>query len=279
MKRGDNMIAEIKGKISSSGSNLNDRLEDNLTGNVFGALRYIPFDLAMKQILVNAIYPRSLGTYIQRVQADFWNNNIEFWPYDEEGELDAIIDFEDILIGIEVKFLSGLSSDDSMDFSETSKETSIEDEKNKSQHQLSRESRIISKKGNNKKKLLIFIANSSTCSYVYEDTIKRELIESDVELGYITWQSFFHELTKLKLDNEFHNLVIEDLIKLLKRKGLDQFRDMNLDEDYIVDDLGFYQFNGEVNNEILNNKLKSTINFNIDTQVRGDLYYGFKGKC
>lgn len=273
------MIAEIKGKISSTGSNLNDRLEDNLTGNVFGALRYIPFDLAMKQVLVNSIYPRSVGAYIQEVQADFWNNNIEFWPYDEEGELDAIIDFEDILIGIEVKFLSGLSSDDSMDFSEASKETSIEDEKNKSQHQLSREARIISKKGNKKKKLLVFIANSSACSYVYEDTIKRELIESDVELGYITWQSFFHELTKLKLDNEFHNLVIEDLIKLLKRKGLDQFRNMSLDEDYIVDDLGFYQFNGEVNNEIFNNKLKSTINFNIDTQVRGDLYYEFKGKC
>lgn len=273
------MIAEIKGKISSTGSNLNDRLEDNLTGNVFGALRYIPFDLAMKQVLVNSIYPRSVGAYIQEVQADFWNKNIEFWPYDEEGELDAIIDFEDILIGIEVKFLSGLSSDDSMDFSEAAKETSIEDEKNKSQHQLSREARIISKKGNKKKKLLIFIADSSTCSYVYEDTIKRELIESDVELGYITWQSFFHELTKLKLDNEFHNLVIEDLIKLLKRKGLDQFRDMNLNEDYIVDDLSFYKFGDDVKNEILNHKLKNIINFNIDTQVRGDLYYEFKGKC
>ncbi len=114
---------------------------------------------------------------------------------------------------------------------------------------------------------------------MYEDTIKRELIESDVELGYITWQSFFHELTKLKLDNEFHNLVIEDLIKLLKRKGLDQFRDMNLNEDYIVDDLSFYKFGDDVKNEILNHKLKNIINFNIDTQVRGDLYYEFKGKC
>ena len=273
------MIAEIKGKISSSGSNLHDRLEDNLTGNVFGSLRYIPFDLAMKQILTNAIYPRDLSAHIQNVQASFWNKNLEFWPYDEEGELDAIIDFDDILIGIEVKFLSGLSSDDSMDFSEASKETSAEDEKNQSQHQLSRESRILSKKGNKKKKLLIFIANSSACSYVYGDTIKRELIERDVELGYITWQSFFYELTKLKLDNEFHNLIIEDLIKLLKRKGLDQFKDMNLEEDFIIDDLAFYQFDDQIKNELLNNKLKHTINFYIETEVRGDLYYEFKRKC
>ncbi|MEK4246582.1 hypothetical protein MKZ20_14770 [Psychrobacillus sp. FSL K6-2684] len=38
------MIAEIRGKISRSGSNLTERLEDNLTGNVFGALRYLPYE-------------------------------------------------------------------------------------------------------------------------------------------------------------------------------------------------------------------------------------------
>ena len=31
------MLAEIYGKISSMGSNLSDRLEDNLTGNVLDA--------------------------------------------------------------------------------------------------------------------------------------------------------------------------------------------------------------------------------------------------
>jgi len=35
------MIAEIHGKLSSTGSNLSDRLEDQLTGDVFGTLRYI----------------------------------------------------------------------------------------------------------------------------------------------------------------------------------------------------------------------------------------------
>ena len=45
------MIAEINGKISSSGSNWNDRLEDQLTSDVFGALRYIPYNDGLKHIL------------------------------------------------------------------------------------------------------------------------------------------------------------------------------------------------------------------------------------
>ena len=39
------MIAEIRGKISHTSSNLTERLEDHLTGNVFGSLRYLPFSL------------------------------------------------------------------------------------------------------------------------------------------------------------------------------------------------------------------------------------------
>jgi hypothetical protein len=45
------MIAEIKGKLWQTGYNLNEMLEDNLTGNFFEALRYIPFDLALRNIL------------------------------------------------------------------------------------------------------------------------------------------------------------------------------------------------------------------------------------
>jgi|GEM_PF-4181867 len=34
------MLAEIHNKISGTGSNLSDRLEDQLTGDFFGTLRY-----------------------------------------------------------------------------------------------------------------------------------------------------------------------------------------------------------------------------------------------
>jgi hypothetical protein len=261
------MISEIYGKLSNSGSNLHDRLEDNLTGNVFGNLRYISFDKAMKKIISQTIYPKSIAETINGIQAHFWNDNIKFWPYDEEGELDALMEFDNVIIGIEVKYLSGISSDDGLDYSESSGWNLVEYVQKESIHQLSRESRIISKKDNKKKKILIFIAGSSSCRYIYEDTIKRNLIESDVELGYITWQTLLIELSKLKLDNEFANLIIEDLIKLLKRKGFDQFKDMSIDDDFLIDALCYFNFDSE---------LKSTLNFDINIDVRGDLYYEFQ---
>ena len=56
---------------------------------------------------------------------------IKFWPYDEDGELDALMEFDNVIMGIEVKYLSGLSSDDSIDYSETPICTSANFEKKK----------------------------------------------------------------------------------------------------------------------------------------------------
>jgi hypothetical protein len=45
------LLAEIHNKVNANGSNLTDRLEDQLTGDFFGALRYLPFEIGMKSIL------------------------------------------------------------------------------------------------------------------------------------------------------------------------------------------------------------------------------------
>ncbi|HDR7537277.1 hypothetical protein [Bacillus toyonensis] len=45
------MIAEIYGKISSDGSNLSERLEDKLTGDIFGSLRYLPYRKELYQLV------------------------------------------------------------------------------------------------------------------------------------------------------------------------------------------------------------------------------------
>jgi hypothetical protein len=114
------MLAEINGKISKTGSNLSDRLEDELTGNIFGTLRYIPFSDGLQPILQNSVFPSSIQGIIKQIQCDEWSNNIQFWPYDNEGELDAYLEFDDVAIGIEVKYHSGLSSDDGADYLQTS---------------------------------------------------------------------------------------------------------------------------------------------------------------
>jgi len=261
------MLAEIYGKISSKGNNLSDRLEDNLTGNVFGCLRYIPFNKVMKPILINSVYPQSIANLFINIDAGFWSNNIKFWPFDEEGELDILIEFDNLICGIEVKYLSGLSSDDGADFSDQSELLFLKREKENSSHQLSRESRIIDKLGGKKDKVLIFIANSISCRDVYEDTLKRGLINADVSFGYISWQSFLTALSQLSLDDDFQDLILADLIKLLKRKGFEQFKNMNLEDDFFIDGSSFYRFEYKPQNKF---------DFDINIDVEGDLYYEFR---
>lgn len=65
------MLAEIEGKISRKGSNLSERLEDNLTGNVFGTLRYIPFSKGLGEVLANSVFPRNLKDSFRKIDSDF----------------------------------------------------------------------------------------------------------------------------------------------------------------------------------------------------------------
>jgi hypothetical protein len=45
------LIAELHNKISAESNNL-ERSEDKLTGDFFGTLRYLPFEIGMKPILL-----------------------------------------------------------------------------------------------------------------------------------------------------------------------------------------------------------------------------------
>ena len=231
------MIAEIEGKISSSGANLSEKSEDNLTGNVFGTLRYIPFNKAMKKILLQGIEPKNnVSNLIKNIQVEQWDKNIKFWPYDKEGEIDVFIEFENCIIGIEVKYLSGISSDDYI----TNEDDLNKQNSRNSIHQLARESRIISSKAKNKEKILIFIADQQSCRDVYEDVMKRNIIENDVNLVYITWQNILQSLNNLDNLNPYEVLMIDDLKKLLIRKGFKQFE--NFDIENINISTNYYNF-------------------------------------
>lgn len=218
------LIAELYGKISSSGSNLSDRLEDNLTGDVFGVLRYLPFHIGMAQILRSARI-EGLLRLADRTELTFWGDRIRFWPYHEEGELDARLELDDAVIGIEVKYLSGLSSDDEVD---NTSEKPYEESRN----QLSREARIVKDwAGSKKKAYLIFIASDSACSAVCGNAQERNIIANGVSLGYVSWQEILLLLFDLyaSVTDSFQKLMLEDLIHLLQRKGFERFRSFDLD--------------------------------------------------
>ncbi len=262
------LIAEIKGKISSTGSNLSERLEDKLTGDLFGSLRYIPFNKAAKNILLKTKVLKKdfsdIFKVINRLDIDYWDENIQFWPYDSLGELDVLLKFEEIVIGIEVKLYSGLSSDDGVDNSDL-------DYMEESSHQLSRESRILKKKikDSNKSALLIFIAPEYTCYSICNEAYDRNIIEDGIVLGYLPWEEILVALENVVFTetlNKYEGLIINDLIALLKRKGLERFRSFNF-KCPNIDSGVWFKFNWEEDN----------INFSFNQGVvLEEGYYEFK---
>lgn len=189
------MIAELRGKII-------DNNEDELTGNFFGTLRYTGFEKILKPLLVKCIRPAELVDKIKNIRVGYWDDKISFWQYDSSAEIDVLLDFEEILIGIEVKYRSGLSSDD----------------------QLEREAEILRKKAKGRGKILILLAPQETCIKIVTKTIRKNIFNDfGVNLCYISWENVLSELKKLSL-TDFDALIADDLIKLLNLKGFENFR-------------------------------------------------------
>lgn len=234
------MIAEIYNKISSSCSNLTERSEDSLTGYFFGGMRYIPFDKGLKNILLNCIRPKELVKYIEPIKVVEWADKIEFWKRvkveDRNTELDVCLNFEDLLLGVEVKYLSGLSSEDEVDNSNGNEQISY--------NQLSREARALSQIDKDKNKLLILLADELSCFKIYQNVQRRNII-SGVELGYISWQEILIALKKIKNINTYEQVIINDMILLLEKKGFKRFE--NFATDVIVDKSNSWVFGGKVN--------------------------------
>lgn len=262
------MIAEIHGKISKSGSNLSEMMEDELTGNFFGQLRYITFNEGLKSILRNAVFPENVATLFDNIDVEFWNEKIEFWPYDSEGELDAYIEFDNVAIGIEVKYKSGLSSDDEVDYSRTDEKERLEESCN----QLQRECRIIKRRAKDKTKILLLVGDALSCGNIYTNVNERRLLnETGVAFGYATWQSLLRELFKLRFKDKYSSLIISDLINLLQRKGFDQFNNMELSMTLPVVGDKYYKFDYAIKTGFSFETINKTI-------IKEGCYYDFNGK-
>ena len=212
------MVEEFYGKISRSGSNLSDSLEDKLTGDFFGTLRYMDFCDGLQPILCGALrksekQQAESQDVIQLIENVNCTNikdeeHIKFWPKHDLGELDVLLEFDNCYIGIEVKFKSGLSSDD----------------------QLIREANILCDLAKDKKKILLFIAKHGSCISVYRKY--KNIISKDVHFVFATWEDILQSMKDI-LNGEKgskytfgQKLMICDLVRLLTRKDFDTFLSM-----------------------------------------------------
>jgi len=268
------LLAELHGKISRSGSNLRTTSEGNLTGNVFGTLRYVPFKQLAKPLLLSSICAisektlRDVRNAINDVDIDFWGENIEFWPYDKEGELDVLLQFDSVVLGIEVKYKSPMSDQcDDMQYD-------IESNIGLSQKQLDRESRIVKRYANGRKAILLLLAKKQFAKDIIMETLASGNIAKGVKLCFVGWEDLLEALKdeyKKYPSNDFTGLIVSDLINLLTIKGFEQFH--SFDEvdglEVAVSGDGYYEFYESTTT------LKDSISFNYDDNILKENFYEF----
>jgi hypothetical protein len=254
------MIAEIYNKISSDGTNLTDRLEDQLTGDFFGSLRYLPFEEGLANVLQCVRFndennQRQWNHLLTSVSG--YDVEIKFWLKHSFGEIDLLIIIGSVHIGIEVKYLSGISSDDD-------EQEILHTDYQNSRYQLSRYSRMLSRLSNGSTSYLLFLAPFSMMSAVKEEINKRSIIEPSVRLGFFSWQEAYQSLEKTTFVDKGKQLIIEDLKQLLHKKRFKSFDgfDIELLQKEISEDS--YRF--KVNKE------KFTWKWSIE-EIKGDSYY------
>ncbi|MCQ2011171.1 PD-(D/E)XK nuclease family protein [Sporolactobacillus sp. STSJ-5] len=215
------MLAEIHHKIAKDGSNLSERLEDNLTSDFFGAIRYLPFEQGMREVLLTAEFDdhQLMVNWSNRVQSfQGYPFRYRFWHKIGSDEIDLLLIGDDLVIGIEVKLYSGLSSEDE----EIDPKIDYETSKN----QLARYSAMMEKNFQSKKdKYLLFVAPYQTMSSVKARMQSGSIISPDVQLGFMNWQDIHQRLESLHLDsvNKSAQLILTDLRNLLKAKELVHF--------------------------------------------------------
>lgn len=203
------MIAEIYHKFSTD-------LEDVLTGDFFGAMRYMPFNRGLNQIFKNyAVSEDPQVTHILSNAADD-DFNFEFWKRSENGlvEIDGFIPLTSVEIGIEVKYRSGLSGGD----------------------QLEKEAQVLDEWCNGKEKLLILIGEAEEAKAIYIENKDKRLFR-DVHLAYLSWQDILLGLDQVLISSSYEKKMIEDLKTLLREKGFVSFEGFSIDQPVVDKDI------------------------------------------
>lgn len=206
------MMAEICGKMFLNG-------EDQLTGDVFGALRYVDEHCGLIPILKSSYF---LGANWETNYLKFSYPKIEsirFWPWTGEAEPDLLVEMTEkgsdekpdmlTVISIEIKYNSGLSAKD----------------------QLIRQMRGMKDKYPDYRRIQIYL--TAEIAYPVEILSKNKIEADRLGLGAEIYWLSWHDLPSILNQNKNHlsaneKLVISDIISLLDRKGFGRFSKVDI---------------------------------------------------
>ena len=208
------MISEIYGKTTA---------EDELTGNVFGTLRYLPASKVLYPFLRKAIGKTPL--YIDPSNE---KPTIKFWVSEKSDNRVIIPDIEiafneksniSTMIFVEVKYGSPLSSDDSPEKNEVTYETS--------ENQLIKQIKALTKTYHQYRKIELFLTTDvSYPTQLMSKVFQLLPTDIDVELYWLSWNDISSSLQTAYEDESdpFQKVILKDLIGFCKgAKGFQRF--------------------------------------------------------
>lgn len=228
-------IAEIRGKISEEGTNLSERMEDLLTADTFGCFRYLPPEKALIPFLSTA---KSFRGHILVLPTEIVGAYYSFWPWVRlhgctSCEPDVVIGIETEgrglhLVFVEAKYRSGISSEEDQGESpndQLARELDNLDRISPVDLHWSPELAVISRN-------LLFVTQDMGMPRTLIAQSLAEYQHKRNRQGDIYWTSwrFLQPVLEESLNPENSpqsTAVIEDMSKLLLRKGLTVFRGIN----------------------------------------------------
>lgn len=263
------MIAEIRNKASRESR----QLEDVLTGNFFGTLRYLPIDIGLKPIMdavtfVDIVSNENFKHFIKNIKIQ--PNYLMWEKVNGKDEIDLILDFGSTIVGIEIKFKSGLSN---------YSEKELTKNEDKIINQLARYAKILKESYNEKKCYLIFLAEQVKDEKLYNQSLEDVNKYYLDGFGYISWQKIF-KILEYQNPNSFpFNLVIHDLKEYLKSKNLNGFSGFDTVEPEITLQNKKFQVFNTKNNQMLKVEKELVAAYKFIRAFHHELSELVKSKC
>jgi hypothetical protein len=243
-------IAEIHGKISQSGSNLFDCLEDLLTSDVFTACKYLRPKTLLIPFLARATSINNENlSQIEELSVKVVR--FVFWPRLDRSEPDVLISIESmngdyLIILVEAKYLSSKSSialnDAELEIAETPRD------------QLAREYLDLTEahkflnipKEKVKNRFLIYLTAHRTIPYdalveSYRETKRFVKKGNEINLYWLSWFELLPTIKKLMDVSDWEEPILNDLKKLLERKRLIRFNGYRLKENKYIQKMKIYK--------------------------------------
>jgi len=228
-------IAELHGKLSPHRLNgCHDRMEDLLTSDVFGTMKYAGWQSGFMEWLRSAIHPfdGSTASMILPKDDDIERLHYAFWPTLVNGrEPDLLIGVECadgriIQVMVEAKYLSGAS-----DVALQDTEITCYYSGNQIADQVNNFPKALPDWSNKPIAACIHMyvtAHYSCPTDIYENA-KTFIEKSDIPLFWVNWQSLpaFLIVAREKSVTDGTRALLSDLLGLLRRKGLVPFAAYN----------------------------------------------------